>query len=321
MPTTTAQKLSAIEANTVEIVSKEELQALIEAKKTPIAYCGYEPSGPIHLGHLVTISKLKDLEKTGFRVKILLADWHAFLNKKGTIEEIRQMAKEWEKSIKRLGFKNAEFVLGSAFQMKPLYFEDVLELASHATLQRGLRSMQEVARDIEHAHISQMVYPLMQIADIKHLGVDVAQAGIEQRKIHMLGRELLPQIRWRKPVLVHTPLINSLTGDGKMSSSKPETFISLADSPEQVLHKVNKSFCPEGVVDKNPVIEITRLILFPLFGELEIRRPEKFGGDKTYASATELEKDFAEKKLHPMDLKKACAEWISEMFGKTGSGK
>lgn len=312
----TGQKLSTIEANTVEIVSKEELQVLLEAKKTPIAYCGYEPSGPIHLGHLVTISKLKDLEKTGFRVKILLADWHAFLNKKGTMEEIRQLAKSWEKTIKALGFKKAEFVLGSSFQMKSAYFEDVLLLSSHATLQRGLRSMQEVAREIEHAKISQMIYPLMQIADIKHLQVDVAQAGIEQRKIHMLARELLPGIGAQKPILVHTPLINSLSGAGKMSSSKPETFISLADSPEQISHKVNKSFCPEGVIEKNPVIEITRLILFPFFGQIQVNRPEKFGGNKSYSSSQELEADFASKKLHPMDLKKACSEGLVEMFAK-----
>ncbi|MDO8634261.1 MAG: tyrosine--tRNA ligase [archaeon] len=319
MPLQTSQKLSMIESNTVEIVSKEELQALFEAKKNPVAYCGYEPSGPIHLGHLVTLSKLKDLEKAGFKIKILLADWHAFLNKKGTMEEIRQVAREWEKSIKRLGFKNAEFILGSSFQMKPPYFEDVLDLSSHATLQRGLRSMQEVARDIEHAHISQMVYPLMQIADIKHLKVDVAQAGIEQRKIHMLARELLPQIGCQKPILVHTPLINSLSGDGKMSSSKPETFISVADSPEQISHKINKSFCPEGVVEKNPIIEITRLIIFPFFGQLGVKRPVKFGGDKTYVSAAELEKDFGEKKLHPMDLKKTCSEGLVEMLARTAS--
>ena len=310
------EKLSLISQNTVEIVSEEELSKLLETKKNPIAYCGYEPSGPIHLGHLVTLSKLKDLEKAGFKIKILLADWHAFLNRKGTMEEIQKLAKSWEKTIKALGFKKAEFVLGSSFQMKQAYFEDVLLMSSHATLQRGLRSMQEVARDIEHAHISQIVYPLMQIADIKHLKVDVAQAGIEQRKIHMLSRELLPEIGSQKPILVHTPLINSLQGEGKMSSSKLDTMISVTDTPEEIRHKVNKAYCPEGVIEKNPVIEITRLILFPFFGQLQVNRPEKFGGNKTYSSSQELEADYSEKKLHPMDLKKTCSEGLVEMFAK-----
>lgn len=309
-------KLSLISQNTVEIVAQDELVKLLESKKNPIAYCGYEPSGPIHLGHLVTLSKLKDLEKTGFKIKILLADWHAFLNRKGTMEEIQKLAKSWEKTIKALGFKKAEFILGSSFQMKQAYFEDVLLMSSHATLQRGLRSMQEVARDIEHAHISQIVYPLMQIADIKHLKVDVAQAGIEQRKIHMLSRELLPQIGGQKPILVHTPLINSLQGEGKMSSSKLDTMISVTDTPDEIRHKVNKSYCPEGVVEKNPIIEITRLILFPFFGQIQVTRPEKFGGNKTYSSSQELEADYSAKKLHPMDLKKACSEGLVEMFAK-----
>ncbi|MEK6879661.1 MAG: tyrosine--tRNA ligase, partial [Nanoarchaeota archaeon] len=77
------EKLSLINRNTEEIVTEEELKTLLKRKKNPVVYCGYEPSGAMHLGHFVTVLKLMDLQKAGFKVKILLADVHAFLNRKG----------------------------------------------------------------------------------------------------------------------------------------------------------------------------------------------------------------------------------------------
>ena len=71
------EKLVLIKRNTLEIVTEEHLKDLLKKKKQPRVYCGYEPNGPIHLGHFVTITKLMDLQKAGFHVVILLADVHA----------------------------------------------------------------------------------------------------------------------------------------------------------------------------------------------------------------------------------------------------
>jgi len=77
--------------NTVEIVTEDELRTLL-VKPQKKVYAGYEPSGEIHLGHLVTINKLVDLQAAGFEVTVLLADLHAFLNRKGTMEKVRELA-------------------------------------------------------------------------------------------------------------------------------------------------------------------------------------------------------------------------------------
>ena len=302
------EKLALVKSNTVEIVTEEELEELLSKSRKPTAYCGYEPSGEIHLGHLVTVSKLIDLENAGFNVKVLLADWHAFLNRKGSWEFIHRTAKNWESAFKKLGLKKTECVLGSRFQRSSDYIDDVLTLSLNTTIKRGMRSMQEVARDLEHAHISQVIYPLMQIADIKHLNVDVAQSGIEQRKIHMISREILETVKYKKPVLVHTPLINSLQGEGKMSSSASESLISVRDSEEDIRSKLNKAYCPEARVEDNPVIEIARLIIFPRVERFEIERPQRFGGSISFDSIGELEKKYVARQLHPMDLKKGIAE-------------
>ena len=309
-----AEKLALISKNTVEVVTQEDLKKLLETNKKPVAYCGYEPSGEVHLGHLVTITKLTELEKAGVKVKILLADWHAFLNRKGDWDFIKTTAKDWETVFRQLGLKNAEYVLGSKFQRTPEYIDDVLTLSSHITINRGMRSMQEVARDIENAHISQAIYPLMQIVDIKHLKVDIAQAGIEQRKIHMLGREVFELINYKKPVYVHTPLVNALQGEGKMSSSIKDTLISVRDSEDAIRKKISKAYCPEGIVEKNPVLEICQLVIFPRVKEFNVERPAKFGGNASFSSFDELKNAFAAKQLHPMDLKNAAAKHLSEIL-------
>ena len=97
------------------------------------------------------------------------------------------------------------------------YIDDVLLMSLDTTLNRGIRSMQQVARDVDHAKISQVIYPLMQIEDIKCLKVDAVVSGIDQRKIHMLGTELFPLIKYHSPTFIHMPIIPSLQGPGKMS--------------------------------------------------------------------------------------------------------
>ena len=154
------EKIALIKRNTVEIVTEEELEKLLKEKKQPITYCGYEPSGPIHLGHLVTLTKLRDLQKAGFKVKILLADIHAYLNKKGDFKQIEKEMEHWTKGIKAFGLK-AEVIKGMSFEFKKEYWTDILDMALKTTIQRGLRSMQDIARDIDNAMISQMLYPLI----------------------------------------------------------------------------------------------------------------------------------------------------------------
>ena len=176
--------------------------------------------------------------------------------------------------------------------------------------------MQSVARDIDHAKVSQIIYPFMQVADMKALNVDAVVSGTEQRKIHMIAVESLKDINYEVPSFVHTSLIPSLKGAnaGKMSSSDKGSLISIKDSSEEIKKKISKAYCPEG--KENPVLDITKILIFPVFEKLEISRPEKFGGDIIYNSYKDLEKDFLDKKLHPMDLKKVIGEKLSEMFEK-----
>src|SRR3990167_4077033 len=306
------EKLELIKRNIVEIIGEEELKKLLKQKNKPIVYCGYEPSGSVHLGHLITLLKLMDFEKAGFKVKVLLADIHAMLNRKGDEKQIRKESELWKKIINALGLR-AEFVLGSDFEFKKDYQLDVMKLAQHFTINRGLRSMQEIARDVENATVSQVWYPLMQVVDIKYLKSNVALGGMEQRKIHMLGKDA-EKILNHDFIAVHTPLIASLKGEGKMSKSIPGSSIFLTDSKEEIKKTVKESFCPEKQTENNPILQVCELIIFPRIKEMKIKRDEKYGGEIQSKNYEELKKIYSSGKLHPLDLKNAVAEEIEKII-------
>jgi len=297
--------------NTTEIITEEELDDVLE-KDSPTTYIGYETSGPLHLGHWLSIRKALDMQKAGFDVKILFADLHTYLNKKGEEEWIQAMTEYWQATFEACGL-DAEFVRGREFQEGTEYFHDILDLSKETTINRGTRSMQEVARgDRDSQSISQIVYPLMQALDIEYLDVDVAIGGIEQRKIHMLAREALPKLGYRKPTCLHHPLVVSLTGGDKMSSSEPETMFPLHASEETIKERIKDAYCPQGEVEENPIIQVARFHIFGDDEKLEIERPEEYGGDLTYDSLEALKEDFGSEDLHPQDLKNAVADHIAE---------
>lgn len=296
--------------NTVEVVTDDELKEIL-TRPTKRVYAGYEPSGEIHLGHLVTVNKLVDLKNAGFDVVVLLADLHAFLNRKGTMEQVAELAMYNRKCFEGLGLRDVEYVLGSELQLDRDYELMVLRLSQQITLNRATRSMDEVGRQMEAPTVSQMIYPIMQMVDIARLHVDAAVGGIDQRKIHMLAREHLPSVGYPSPVCIHTPILNGL--DGKKMSSSSGNYISVADSAEEIEKKCQKAFCPPEC-DENPVLQILQHHIFPRVPEVEVRRPAKFGGDRVFRDYRALEDAYRKGEIHPLDLKKTVAVYLQEIL-------
>lgn len=306
------EKIELIKKGTVEVIEEEELKEIL-SKENPIAYTGYEPSGKIHLGHAITIMKLKQLQSIGFKIKILLADYHAFLNGKGTVEEIAKTAEYNKKCFQALGLNDdTEYILGSSFETESEYTNIVYQLATLTTLKRARRSMDMVSRDDDNPKVASTIYPLMQTADMVSLKTDIALGGLEQRKIQMLAREELPKLGLKPPVCIHTPLLHGLDGADKMSSSKGN-FIAVDDSEETIKDKINKSYCPKGEVEGNPMIEIAEHFVYPYQETLLIERPEKFGGNLELTKE-ELIKIYGEGNLHPMDLKNGISNYMIEFL-------
>ena len=237
----TKEKLEKIKQGIAEIITEKELEEVL-SKSNPRVYVGYEPSGKIHLGHALSVNKLIQMQSLGFNVVVLLADLHAYLNGKGSLEQIRKIAEYNKQCFIALGLdpEQTEFVFGSEIQLRGDYFLDVQRLALQTTLLRAKRSMDLVGRQEENPKVARVIYPLMQVIDMVALRVDVALGGMDQRKIHMLARDNLPKLGYSSPVCMHLPIIHGLDGDEKMSSSK-ENFIAIDDAPEVIKKKMKKA--------------------------------------------------------------------------------
>jgi tyrosyl-tRNA synthetase len=312
-----------ITRNAEEVVTDEEVRDLAEDPEGKRVYVGYEPSGVLHIGHMLAANKLIDLQEAGMEVVVLLADVHAYLNDKGTFEEIEETAEKMRKQFLAYGLDEDQtaFVYGSEFQLDDDYALDLHKLELDTTLNRAQRAMAEIQGG-ETAKVSHVVYPLMQALDIEYLDLDLAVGGLDQRKVHMLMREELPEISYDARPVLHTPIIADLgTGEGKMSSSSGVT-ISMEDSTEDIEEKVNSAFCPptrdpepdeDGNDRENPVLEIFQYHVFPRFETVVVERPEEYGGNLEYDDYESLAADLESGELHPADAKSALATYLDEL--------
>lgn len=319
MALTVDKKFEIVKRNTQEILTDDDLRKLLSTKNSPCSYHGTAPTGPYHLGYLIPLSKLFDFTKAGIKNKVLLANVHAALDDlKAPWEKTDEIAKYYKKCIE-LSFPwedKPEFVFGTEFELTKEYQTDLLKLSTLTTVSRATRAASEVTR-MKNPKVSELIYPIMQALDEEYLKVDIQLGGIDQRHIFAYAREYLPIIKYKQRVEIMTPLIVSLKGPGvKMSASIPESSIKVYESEESIKNKIKNSYCPVGDSKDNPVLQLIQHIVFPVNESLKIERDKKFGGDLIFKNYKELEKEFTDKKLHPMDLKNSLAKELIEIFKK-----
>lgn len=312
-----------ITRNIVEAVTEEEVRNLAADPTEKRAYVGYEPSGSLHLGHMLTANKLIDLQEAGFEIVILLADVHAYLNGKGDFDTIAETADSMREQFIAYGLdpEATEFVLGSSFQLDRDYLLDLHALAVSTTLNRAKRAMAEIQGD-EVATVSHVIYPLMQALDIEYLDLDLAVGGLDQRKVHMLHRETMEELGYEIRPAIHTPILADLeSGVGKMSSSEG-IEITMHDDDESIDQTVNAAFCPptrdpspadDGTERENPILQLYRYHVFPRFETVTVTRPDDYGGDVVYRSYEELAMALESGDLHPADAKSTLADYLNEL--------
>lgn len=318
-----------------EVVSEEELKTLCARSAKgdkPRAYIGFEPSGTAHIGWMVCTETVKRLTAAGFEVTIFLADWHAQINGKlgGDLANIQRCGRYMEEAFEALGVprSSVHYVYANQFSTDAAYWELVVKVMGKTTLARMRRAMTIMGRgeDEGDGDMAKFLYPAMQVADIFHMGVDLAYGGLDQRHAHMLARDVAHSLGRKAPTALHTPLVPGLKAAGgrmdpievKMSKSDPDSGIFIHDSPEDIARKLKGAHCPAKELEGNPVLDLVRLVIWPrmatLGGAFTISRPEKFGGNKSYTDFAALSADFAAGALHPMDLKNGAAAALSKLL-------
>jgi tyrosyl-tRNA synthetase len=325
------QKSDLISRNTLEVITKEEVEGLLQCNSSPKGYIGVEPSGLFHLGWMIWANKFNDLIDAGVNMTLLEATWHAWINDKfgGDMEKIQLCASYIEHCLSALGTDMSRVKLVKADQLVSdrMYWANLLKVAKSLSLSRIKRAVTIMGRreDDTLVDFSKLIYPCMQVEDIFYLDLDFCLGGMDQRRAHVLAREVADAYKFKKPIAIHTPLLSALQGSGrmdvhnaeadqamaecKMSKSKPESCIFIHDSPESIKAKMNLAYCPPKEVEGNPVLDIARYILLPS-GPFVINRPAKYGGDISFATSDELVRSYQGGNIHPLDLKLAVSEGL-----------
>jgi len=307
---------------TEEVVTRDELLELFKTKEHPRHYIGLEISGFLHLGSLLTTGlKINDLIKAGVQCTVFLADWHTAINDKhgGDWESVSRVSKYHADAFSTIG-PRVRIVLGSdLYRERREYWAEIVRFSKHITLARTMRALTILGRtESESNDMAKLLYPPMQAVDIHFLEVDIAHSGMDQRKIHMLAREVFPKMGWDVPVAVHHKLLPGLRREGdateKMSKSDPGSGILVHDSDDIIRSKISRAWCEAGEVKDNPLLAICQNIIFHEFGEMTIERPAKFGGDISFGSFDSLESEFGSGLIHPADLKQAVSTYLAKIL-------
>lgn len=309
--------------NTAEFYSKEELARELQTGRRMKVYLGRAITGPLHVGHLVSLSKLLDLQKAGFEATVLLADIHAALDDLKSRWEDLDLRVEYTRKVVELAIdwkEKPRFVRGADFQLTKDYQMDIYRMSTITTVSEALHAASEVTR-MKNPKVSELIYPIMQALDEQYLDVDMQLGGLDQRHILMFAREYLPKIGYRSRMEIMMPLLPSLKGPGvKMSSSIQGTNIEVTASEEKIRKVINQAYCPmftQGPPDNpnqsltdNPILGILKMYILPNEGAVKVEREERFGGSIEVRSGAEADELYRTGMLHPADLKAFVSAYL-----------
>ena len=238
---------------TEEVVEIQELRQIFQTNVKPRHYIGLEISGKLHLGSLIlTGYKINDFIEAGVQCNVFLADWHTYINNKldNDWQKIIEVSKYYAEAFK-LFCPGVNIILGSTlYDNYDDYWKNFMIFSKHMTLSRTLRALSIMGRsEKEKLDFSQLMYPSMQSADIKALDLDIVHAGMDQRKIHMLVREIFPKLKWKVPVSVHHHLLPGLT--------EPTKFLNEGgDEDSRLASKMSKTNPLSGILIHDDEITI-----------------------------------------------------------------
>ncbi|WP_259369956.1 tyrosine--tRNA ligase [Nanobdella aerobiophila] len=271
----------------IEVLGDEKVNKIGNFKH----YIGFEISGYVHIGTgIVSGYKIIDSSRIG-EATVFLADWHSMINNKlgGDIEVIRRVAEGYfseamKQSIKSLGGDpdRVKFVLASDIYDND-YWSEVIKIGKNTTLNRTLRAITIMGRLANDAVPSAyLIYPLMQAADIIFQKINIAHAGLDQRKAHVIALEYADKIDYPL-IAMHQQLITNLQlsietfqklkqgnkreakqelSELKMSKSIVGSAIFVHESSDEIKEKINKAFCPMKELEFNPIWEMIEYLIF-----------------------------------------------------------
>ncbi len=250
---TAPEKIEALLSRGVENVypSKEFLRERLLKGERLTLYLGIDPTAPtLHVGHSIVLLKLKEFQDLGHRVILLIGDFTGMIgdptDKSATrksltrVEVLKNSAIYKKQAGAVLSFKgkNPAILKYNSVWLSKMNFENVLDLASHMTVDQMLKRDMFEKRMTEGKpiYIHEFLYPLLQGYDSIALNVDGEIGGNDQTFNMLAGRTLLKQVKNKEKFVLTMKLLTD--SSGKKMGKTEGNMASLSDSPEEMYGKV-----------------------------------------------------------------------------------
>jgi len=290
------------------IVESEMLELLRSGKKLRLKE-GFDPSFPdIHLGHMVSLRKLRQFQELGHQVVLIVADWTARIGDPSgvsvtrpmlTLEQVRDNARTYMEQFFTIVDKERTEVRWQSEWFDRFTLTEVIDLTSKFTVAQFLARDDFNTRYNEGQPIAltEFMYPLLQAYDSVAIEADVEFGGTDQKFNFLVGREMQSRKGQRPQQCFMTPLLVGTDGSQKMSKSLGN-YIGVAEPPEDIYGKT---------------MSIRDDLIVPYF-ELVTDVPDE--------ELEEFRQALANNAVNPMELKKRLGrELVTQLYDKKAASE
>lgn len=245
------QKIEEVLTKGVEKIfpNTQLLENVLKSGKKIRLYNGIDPTGPLHLGHLAVLRKLRQFQDLGHEVIILIGDFTATIGdpsgkssarKPLSRREVLENAKSYKKQIGKalnLQRSNIKFLNNEEWisKLKPA---DLLNIFSHFNVARLLeRDMfQERIKAGKNILLHEFTYPVFQAYDSVAMDVDLEVGGNDQTFNMLMGRDLMKKLKNKEKFVMALRLLTDPTG--KKMGKTEGNFIALDNNPKEMFGKI-----------------------------------------------------------------------------------
>ena len=243
------EQLKIIKKGTLEIINEKELIEKLKRGKPLVVKLGVDPTAPdIHLGHTVVLNKLRDFQKLGHHVVLIIGSGTAIIGDPSgrdkarsglTPEQIERNARYYSKQAFKILDKEKTEIRYNGEWLLPLKMREIVELASHFTIARILERDDFFNRYKKGVpiYLHEFLYPVMQAYDSVVIKADVELGGSDQKFNLLFGRDLQRDVGQEPQIAILMPILRGIDGEKRMGKSLGN-YIGINDTPEEMFGKI-----------------------------------------------------------------------------------
>jgi len=299
------EQTAALSRGAIEVISPAEMAAKVALGRPLRIKLGMDPTAPdLHLGHSLTLKKLRDFQDAGHTVIFLVGDFTAMIGdptgrsetrKPLTREQITQNAETYRSQAFKILDPDRTEVRFNSEWMNQLSIRQLIEIAAKISVARLLErdDFEKRLADEEPLFLHELLYPVIQGYDSVALEADLEIGGTDQKFNMLVGRELQRHFGQPPQVVMTMPLLEGLDGVRKMSKSLGN-YVGLTDEPADMYGKLMS--LPDKMTAK-------------YYQLLTLATVDEIAGIKSGS-------------LHPMEAKKRLARTlVSEYHGEQAAAR